>query len=163
MSHLIDEPDCSVTPIGAPSLRRRDPRLGVDEFEAMLGDDFLMTSHFTASEVALGRDHGCGPGPALAASGPGGQLKKELGQCLAGRLFLPCPRILAPRDAPDPGGAPCHAGAAVLYRSQALPSVVLFLTVPCALPPGGSGAARAGRPGQGLWEAWRGTDFRSQG
>jgi len=56
MSHLFEELDYSVTPIGALSLRRRrDLRLGVDVFEIMFGDEFLMTSHFTASEVALGR------------------------------------------------------------------------------------------------------------
>ncbi|MBW6507564.1 MAG: hypothetical protein K0B00_12545 [Rhodobacteraceae bacterium] len=56
MSHLFEELDYAVTPIGALSLRRRrDLRLGVDVFEIKLGDEFLMTSHFTASEVALGR------------------------------------------------------------------------------------------------------------
>lgn len=56
MSHLFEELDYSITPIGALSLRRRrDLRLGVDVFEIMLGEEFLMTSHFTASEVALGR------------------------------------------------------------------------------------------------------------
>lgn len=56
MSHLFEELDYSITPIGALSLRRRrDLRLGVDVFEIKLGDEFLMTSHFTASEIALGR------------------------------------------------------------------------------------------------------------
>ncbi|MCA1775685.1 MAG: hypothetical protein LC676_08790 [Loktanella sp.] len=56
MSALFEELDYCPTPIGALSLRRRrDLRLGVDVWEIMLGQDFLMTSHFTASEVALGR------------------------------------------------------------------------------------------------------------
>lgn len=56
MSHLFEELDYCPTPIGALSLRRRrDLRLGLDVWEIMLGQDFLMTSHFTASEVALGR------------------------------------------------------------------------------------------------------------
>jgi spermidine synthase len=56
MSSLFEELDYSPTPIGAISLRRRhDLALGVDVYEIKLGDDFLMTSLFTASEVALGR------------------------------------------------------------------------------------------------------------
>lgn len=54
MSLLFEELDYCPTPIGALSLRRRrDLRLGCDVFEIMLGQDFLMTSAFTASEVAL--------------------------------------------------------------------------------------------------------------
>ncbi|MGI3213325.1 hypothetical protein ACROSR_19765 [Roseovarius tibetensis] len=56
MSHLFEELDYCPTPIGALSLRRRrDLRLGVDVWEIMLGQEFLMTSYFTASEVALGQ------------------------------------------------------------------------------------------------------------
>ncbi|MFN3846761.1 MAG: hypothetical protein ACK4RZ_13215 [Paracoccaceae bacterium] len=56
MSALFEELDYCPTPIGALSLRRRrDLRLGVDVWEIMLGEKFLMTSHFTASEVALGQ------------------------------------------------------------------------------------------------------------
>lgn len=56
MSHLFEELDYSPTPIGAISLRRRhDLALGVDVYEIKLGDDFLMTSLFTASEIALAR------------------------------------------------------------------------------------------------------------
>lgn len=54
MSAMFEELDYCPTPIGALSLRRRhDLRLGVDVWEIKLGDEFLMTSHFTASEVAL--------------------------------------------------------------------------------------------------------------
>ncbi len=56
MSEYFQELDFCETPIGALSLRRRrDLRLGVDVFEILLGDEFLMSSHFTASEVALAR------------------------------------------------------------------------------------------------------------
>ena len=56
MSVMFEELDYAPTPIGALSLRRRhDLRLRADVYEIMLGDDFLMTSAFTASEVALGR------------------------------------------------------------------------------------------------------------
>ena len=54
------------TPMGEISLRRRrDPRLDVDVFEVKLGEEFLMSSLFTAGEVALA-DLGlaqAGPGP----------------------------------------------------------------------------------------------------
>ncbi|WP_245298972.1 hypothetical protein [Pseudotabrizicola sediminis] len=56
MSALFEELDYCPTPIGALSLRRRrDLRLGEDVWEIMLGEKFLMTSHFTVSEVALGQ------------------------------------------------------------------------------------------------------------
>lgn len=53
---MFEELDYRVTPIGAISLRRRrDLRLDADVLEIKLGDEFLMSSHFTASEVALAR------------------------------------------------------------------------------------------------------------
>lgn len=56
MSHLFEELDYCPTPIGALSLRRRrDMRLGAEVYEILLGQEFLMTSLFTASERALGR------------------------------------------------------------------------------------------------------------
>jgi hypothetical protein len=56
MSALFEELDYRETPIGALSLRRRrELRLGVDVFEIKLGEDFLMSSLFTASEIALAR------------------------------------------------------------------------------------------------------------
>jgi spermidine synthase len=56
MSALFEELDYRVTPIGALSLRRRrELRLGVDVFEIKLGEDFLMSSLFTESEIALAR------------------------------------------------------------------------------------------------------------
>jgi spermidine synthase len=56
MSALFEELAYQTTPIGALSLRRRrDLTLGVDVFEIKLGEDFLMSSQFTASEIALAR------------------------------------------------------------------------------------------------------------
>src|ERR1022692_1121357 len=56
MSLYFEELDYQLTPIGALSLRRRrEMSLGVDVFEIKLGDEFLMSSLFTASEIALAR------------------------------------------------------------------------------------------------------------
>jgi spermidine synthase len=56
MTLSFEELDYAPTPIGALSLRRRrELRLDVDVYEILLGRDYLMTSLFTASEVALGR------------------------------------------------------------------------------------------------------------
>ncbi|MBL4692758.1 MAG: spermidine synthase [Magnetovibrio sp.] len=54
MSLLFEELDYRPTPIGALSLRRRrEMALNVDVYEIKLGEEFLMTSLFTASEIAL--------------------------------------------------------------------------------------------------------------
>ena len=56
MSASFEELDFRQTPIGDLSLRRRrEPKLGIDVFEIKLGDEFLMSSLFTASEIALAR------------------------------------------------------------------------------------------------------------
>ena len=56
MSVYFEELDYRPTPIGALSLRRRrELSLGVDVFEIKLGDEYLMSSLFTASEIALAR------------------------------------------------------------------------------------------------------------
>lgn len=56
MSIDFEELDYQVTPIGALILRRRLERsLGVIVYEIKLGDAFLMSSLFTASEIALAR------------------------------------------------------------------------------------------------------------
>lgn len=61
--HLFEERDGCPTPIGAPSLRwHRHLRPGVDVPENRLGEDVLMTRHFTDPEV--GRGAACGEGPA---------------------------------------------------------------------------------------------------
>lgn len=56
MSLYFEELDYRPSPIGALSLRRRrELSLGIDVFEIKLGDEYLMTSLFTASETALAR------------------------------------------------------------------------------------------------------------
>jgi spermidine synthase len=56
MSLNFEELDYQVTPIGALSLRRRrELTTGVDVFEIILGDEHLMSSLFTASEIALAK------------------------------------------------------------------------------------------------------------
>ena len=54
MSKLFEELDYRPTPIGALSLRRRfEPKTKQQVFEIKLGEEFLMSSMFTASEEAL--------------------------------------------------------------------------------------------------------------
>ena len=54
MSIAFEELDFRQTRIGDLSLRRRIlPSLGVEVFEIKLGDEFLMSSLFTAGEIAL--------------------------------------------------------------------------------------------------------------
>jgi hypothetical protein len=56
MSVYFEELDWRPTPIGPLSLRRRrELSLGIDVYEIKLGEEFLMSSLFTASEVALAR------------------------------------------------------------------------------------------------------------
>ncbi|WP_300391218.1 spermidine synthase [Henriciella sp.] len=56
MSKLFEELDYQVTDIGAISLRRRRIlSLDTDVWEILLGEEHLMSSLFTASEVALAR------------------------------------------------------------------------------------------------------------
>lgn len=56
MSRAFEEIDHQPTPLGDISLRRRvEPTLQVDVYEVKLGDEFLMSSLFTASEEAVAR------------------------------------------------------------------------------------------------------------
>ncbi len=56
MSRLFEEIDYRDTPIGPISLRRRRlMALGVDIYEIILRDEHLMSSLFTASEIALAK------------------------------------------------------------------------------------------------------------
>ena len=56
MSIYFEELDYRPTPIGALSLRRRrELTLGIDVIEIKLGDEYLMSSLFTESEIALAR------------------------------------------------------------------------------------------------------------
>ena len=54
MASRFEELDWQSTPLGDLTLRRRtEPTLGVDVFEVKLGDEFLMSSLFTAAEEEL--------------------------------------------------------------------------------------------------------------
>lgn len=54
MSARFQEIDWRPTAMGDISLRRRrDPVSGADVYEVKLGDEFLMSSLFTAGEIAL--------------------------------------------------------------------------------------------------------------
>lgn len=56
MNRLFEELDCRDTPIGLLSLRRRrELKLDVEVYEIKLGEEFLMSSLFTASEIALAK------------------------------------------------------------------------------------------------------------
>ncbi len=56
MSRLFQELDNRPTPIGRLSLRRRrELSLDIDVYEIKLGEEYLMSSLFTASEIALAR------------------------------------------------------------------------------------------------------------
>ena len=56
MSRAFEEIDHQSTPLGEISLRRRlEPVLQVDVWEVKLGEEFLMSSLFTASEEAVAR------------------------------------------------------------------------------------------------------------
>lgn len=56
MSINFEELDYRPTPMGALSLRRRrSPSSGIDVYEIKLGDEYLMSSQFTAAEIDLAR------------------------------------------------------------------------------------------------------------
>ena len=56
MSVNFEELDYRPTPIGALSLRRRrSPSTGLDVYEIKLGEEYLMSSQFTAAEIELAR------------------------------------------------------------------------------------------------------------
>jgi spermidine synthase len=56
MGLRFEELDWQDTAIGEISLRRRvEPTLGIDVYEVKLGDEYLMSSLFTAAEVELAR------------------------------------------------------------------------------------------------------------
>jgi spermidine synthase len=56
MSRAFEELDRRATPMGVISLRRRlEPSLQVDVYEAMLGEEHLMSSLFTVAEIELAR------------------------------------------------------------------------------------------------------------
>ena len=56
MSVYFQELDFRPTPMGVLSLRRRRQlSSGIDIYEIKLGDEFLMSSLFTAAEISLAR------------------------------------------------------------------------------------------------------------
>jgi spermidine synthase len=56
VGRMFEELDRRATPMGEISLRRRlEPTLQVDVFEAMLGEEHLMSSLFTVAEIELAR------------------------------------------------------------------------------------------------------------
>lgn len=56
MTTRFEELDWQQTPMGELTLRRRfDPTLEKDVWEAILNDEHLMSTHFTAAEIELGR------------------------------------------------------------------------------------------------------------
>jgi spermidine synthase len=56
LGRIFEELDRRTTPMGEVSLRRRlEPTLQVDVFEAMLGEEHLMSSLFTVAEIELAR------------------------------------------------------------------------------------------------------------
>ena len=56
MSKSFEELDFRPTAMGVLSLRRRtQPSSGIDVYEIKLGEEFLMSSLFTAAEIALAR------------------------------------------------------------------------------------------------------------
>src|SRR5688572_694781 len=66
MDMVFEELDYTRTALGELVLRRRtEPKLGIEVIEVKLGDEFLMSSLFTAGETALanlGLER-LGPGP----------------------------------------------------------------------------------------------------
>jgi spermidine synthase len=66
VSKLFEELDYRITPLGALSLRRRRTLSDDDDiYEIILGGEYLMSSRFTAAEIALARIglSRCAPGP----------------------------------------------------------------------------------------------------
>jgi spermidine synthase len=89
VSRRFEELDWQQTRMGAISLRRRlDPLLKLDVYEVKLGDEFLMSSLFTAAEEALAA-------LALAAAPPGpvDVLVGGLGLGYTARTVLADPRV----------------------------------------------------------------------
>ncbi len=80
MSSLFQELDFRSTPIGDLSLRRRRQQsLGAEVYEIKLGDEYLMSSLFTASERALGR-----LGVAAVAAGAKASAENAAGEAHSG-------------------------------------------------------------------------------
>ena len=89
MNLLFEELDYAVTPIGAISLRRRrDLKLDLDVYEIKLGEEFLMSSLFTASEIALAQ-----LGMSACKNGPVDVVVGGLGLGYTAQTALPHPSM----------------------------------------------------------------------
>ncbi|MGX5186214.1 spermidine synthase [Streptomyces avermitilis] len=89
MSARFEEIDWRATPMGEISLRRRrDPVSGEDVYEVKLGDEYLMSSLFTAGEVELAR-----LGLAELPDGPLDAAVGGLGLGYTARTALDDPRV----------------------------------------------------------------------
>jgi spermidine synthase len=89
MSARFEEIDWRPTPMGEISLRRRrDPASGDDVYEVKLGDEYLMSSLFTAGEVELAR-----LGLAALPDGPLDVAVGGLGLGYTARTALDDPRV----------------------------------------------------------------------
>jgi spermidine synthase len=91
MNARFQEIDWRPTPMGDISLRRRrDPASGEDVYEVKLGDEFLMSSLFTAGEIALTR---LGLGELPAGQGGLDVVVGGLGLGYTARAALDDPRV----------------------------------------------------------------------
>lgn len=91
MRARIEELDWCDSPIGVISLRRRhDSLLGLDVYEVKIDDEFLMSSYFNASEIALATlGLAAHPGERLSV------LVGGLGLAYTARAVLADPRVEA--------------------------------------------------------------------
>ncbi len=91
MSRRFEEIDWRPTPMGEISLRRRrDVSTGEDVYEVKLGDEFLMSSLFTAGEIALTR---LGLARLPGGAGPVDVVVGGLGLGYTARAALDDPRV----------------------------------------------------------------------
>jgi spermidine synthase len=94
MSPRLQELDWGTTPMGDITLRRRrDPASGEDVYEVKLGDEYLMSSLFTAGEIALARLglaklHGTGLDVAVGGLGLGYTARAALDDPRVGSLIV---------------------------------------------------------------------------
>ena len=89
MNARIEELDWCDSPIGVISLRRRhDTVLDLDVYEVKIDDEFLMSSYFTASEIALAT-----LGLAAVTADPATVLVGGLGLGYTARAVLQDPRV----------------------------------------------------------------------
>ena len=94
MSASFEELDRRATPMGEISLRRRlEPTLQVDVYEAMLGEEHLMSSLFTVAEIALATLGLAALNPADASGADLDVVVGGLGLGYTARAVLDDPRV----------------------------------------------------------------------